>query len=554
VPPSTAGRTARYVLCVDPSRAKYDAAAVLRRRMIRLRSLLSFAFGVTLATFSLSGLSVGQFVARDATALQQAESPYSAPLLDVITRNVILDIVVTDEHGHPVAGLTRNDFKIREDRRLQQPRSFEAVTPKEDESETSPRTILLVDEMNNRFEDMAYTRYCVNKLLANGGELLDQPTALYVLVDKGLIVLKDYTRDPKAIKAALYHHKAVLPLRLDDNPDTAIGRIDLSLTVLQQIAIANFGAPRHTNIVWISAGFPTLTTLSLDAVGLDALFDVIRHLSDQLLQARVSVSSVDPQGVIALNHVDSLVTTKPQFAQYTSVMSHDNQAAFGDIVLKTLAKQTGGQTFYGSNNVDREVATSIADSNTYYTLSYAPANHDFHGEFRRIKVDIAGRPNLQVRTRDGYYAISDGRPVDQARQTHELVSSLYSPLQYSSIPIPISKANVTKTQVTVRFAVPSSSLSWAPDAQGRLHTTVSVAAADQDKRGGWREQVARVYSFGLPAGVAPAADRATQISFEMPYHESHHVRFVVRDDASARVGSSEITLDTPKRLGPKPPG
>jgi hypothetical protein len=113
---------------------------------------------------------------------------------------------------------------------------------------------------------------------------------------------------------------------------------------------------------------------------------------------------------------------------------------------------------------------------------------------------------------------------------------------------------VTETQVTVRFTVPSSSLSWAPDAQGRLHTTVSVAAADQDKRGGWQEQVAHVYSFGLPAGVAPAADRATQISFEMPYHESHHVRFVVRDDASARVGSSEITLDTPKRLAPKPPG
>lgn len=519
---------------------------------MRLHSLPSFLSGAALVLFAFSVPSVGHSVALDPTAPQQSDSsPYPAPLLNVTTRNVILDIVVTDEQGRPVAGLTRDDFRIREDTKVQQARSFEAVTTKKAAPGTSARTILLVDEMNTRFEDMAYTRYCVNKLLARGGALLDQPTALYVLTNEGLSVLEDYTRDPKGIQTGLDHHKGGLPPRLDDNPDRAIGRIDLSLTALQQIAIANFGAPRHTNIVWISAGFPIVTTFSLSTEGQNGLFDVIRRLSDQLLQARVSVSSVDPQGVIAPDYLDGPAASKPQFAKYMAVMSHSSQAAFGDIVLKMLAKQTGGQTFYGRNDVDQEIATSIADSSTYYTLSYAPDNHDFHGEFRKIAVDIAGRPGLQVRTRDGYYANPDGQPVDPARQAHELVSSLYSPLQYSSIPIPVSEVNVTETQVAVRFAVPSSSLSWAPDAQGRLHTTVSVAAADQDKHGSWQEQVAHVYSFTLPAGAAPAADRATRISFEMPYHDSHHVRFVVRDDASARVGSSEIAVDTFKRLAPK---
>src|SRR4051812_36618046 len=36
--------------------------------------------------------------------------------LEVNTQAVVLDVLVTDKHGHPVQGLHRDDFSIKEDR------------------------------------------------------------------------------------------------------------------------------------------------------------------------------------------------------------------------------------------------------------------------------------------------------------------------------------------------------------------------------------------------------------------------------------------------------
>jgi hypothetical protein len=47
----------------------------------------------------------------------------------------------------------------------------------------------------------------------------------------------------------------------------------------------------------------------------------------------------------------------------------------------------------------------------------------------------------------------------------------------------------------------------------------------------------------MPEGTSPSANVETSVSFEMPYRDSNHLRFVVRDDASGHVGSSEINID-----------
>jgi hypothetical protein len=50
----------------------------------------------------------------------------------------------------------------------------------------------------------------------------------------------------------------------------------------------------------------------------------------------------------------------------------------------------------------------------------------------------------------------------------------------------------------------------------------------------------------LPDGVASSPATQTSVNFEMPYRDSDRLRFIVRDDASGRVGSSEITLNPAK--------
>jgi VWFA-related protein len=469
---------------------------------------------------------------------------YATPLFNATTRNVILDAVVTDKKGSVVTGLTRNDFVIREDNAPQEISSFDAVAAGTSTEDATPHTILLVDELNTRFEDMAYTRYSVNRLLHRDGVKLDQPTALYILSNDGLHVLANYTRDPAAIDAALSSHKAVLPWRLQGNFYRGIERINISMSALQQIAIASTGTPGHKNIVWISPGLPIFGALVLEADQQKALFDSIRHLSDQLLKARVSIYSIDPRGV-QTNSASFAGGNNFAYAAYLNGLSQTNDAAFGNLAIQTLATQTGGHAFYGRNDVDREIATSLSDGNTYYTLAYSPANKDFHGEFRKIKITVIDRPDLKVQTRDGYYAMPDNQTADPKREFQELAGSLLTPIPFNGIRIPISYTRLVKSpapHISVHFVIPSTSLSWVPDAKGHLSAHITIASADKGKHGAWKPSMLHVYTVSLPDGATPSAATQASIHFQMPYRDSNHLRFVVRDDATGRIGSSEFAF------------
>jgi VWFA-related protein len=475
---------------------------------------------------------------------QSPAAGYATPLFNATTRNVILDAVVTDKKGTVVTGLTRNDFVIREDNAPQEIRSFDAVAAGTSTEDATPHTILLVDELNTRFEDMAYTRYSVNRLLHRDGVKLDQPTALYILSNDGLHVLANYTRDPASIDAALSSHKAVLPWRLQGNFYRGIERINISMSALQQIAIASTGTPGHKNIVWISPGLPIFGALVLEADQQKALFDSIRRLSDQLLKARVSIYSIDPRGV-QTNSASFAGGNNFAYAAYLNGLSQTNDAAFGNLAIQTLATQTGGHVFYGRNDVDREIATSLTDGNTYYTLAYSPANKDFHGEFRKIKITVVNRPDLKVQTRDGYYAMPDNQTADPKREFQELSGSLVTPIPFNGILIPTSYTRLVKSpapHISVRFVIPSTSLSWVPDAKGHLSAHITIASADRGKHGAWKPSMLHVYTVALPDGATPSASTQTSIHFQMPYRESNHLRFVVRDDATGRIGSSEIAF------------
>jgi VWFA-related protein len=485
-----------------------------------------------------------------ASSQQSPSSGYVTPLFNATTRNVILDAVVTDKKGNVVTGLTRNDFVVREDNAPQQIQSFDAVTAGTSAEDAAPHTILLVDELNTRFDDMAYTRYSVNRLLHHDGVKLDQPTALYILTNDGLHVLQNYTRDPTTIDAALSIHKPALPWRLQHNFYLGLERINLSMSALQQIAIATTGTPGHKNIVWISPGLPILSALQWDADAQKQLFDSIRRLSDQLLKARISIYSIDPRGVQGdFAPAPRAITNNFVYAAYINGLSQANDAAFGNLAIQALATQTGGHAFYGRNDVDREIATSLTDGNTYYTLAYSPAKKDFHGEFRKIRISVINRPDLKVQTRDGYYALPEGQAPDPKRQLQELAGSLLTPIPYGGIAIPMSFSRLVKSpapHVAVRFVIPSTSLSWKPDAKGVFSAQLTIAAADKDKHGSWKARAAHVYTVSLPGGAIPSPASETSVKFEMPYRDSNHLRFVVRDDASGHVGSSEINLDPTK--------
>jgi hypothetical protein len=74
--------------------------------------------------------------------------------------------------------------------------------------------------------------------------------------------------------------------------------------------------------------------------------------------------------------------------------------------LKTLARETGAQSFFPTNvHQLKNVYGSISDElEAQYSLAYSPTNTHADGRFRRILVRVIAGPSFQSRTRTGYTA------------------------------------------------------------------------------------------------------------------------------------------------------
>lgn len=79
----------------------------------------------------------------------------------------------------------------------------------------------------------------------------------------------------------------------------------------------------------------------------------------------------------------------------------------GDKVLEQFTDATGGRAFF-PYHVD-DVAQDFMDIGTelrnQYLLGYIPANPVADGKFRKIKIEVVGHKELEIRTRKGYFAL-----------------------------------------------------------------------------------------------------------------------------------------------------
>ncbi|HEV8376711.1 MAG TPA: VWA domain-containing protein [Candidatus Polarisedimenticolia bacterium] len=88
-------------------------------------------------------------------------------------------------------------------------------------------------------------------------------------------------------------------------------------------------------------------------------------------------------------------------------------------VLKTLAEETGGRSFFPGRAEELEtVYQQIAQElRSQYYLTYSPKNEDWNGKWRKIRLTAPKRKDVEIRTRRGYYAVrrSQGTSSGEAR-------------------------------------------------------------------------------------------------------------------------------------------
>jgi VWFA-related protein len=489
--------------------------------------------------------------AQAPTQVEQQQAPSTAT--NTIRRNVrlvVLDGVVVDKQGKAVTDLKREEFHITEDGAPQQIRNFEVpgqYTPTPDVTINStadldrlapraPVNIVLLDEFNTRFEDMAFARYSLKKWLEKQPNKLDTPTMLIAVDLQHFTVLRDYTQNKEEILNALDHHFVAYPWQVHQFAWVA-ERYNTALYSLRRIAEASIGHFGHKNMIWIGRGFPTFDYSLVSADTQLSVHSSVEQTVNELRDARVTLYTIDPAG---------LQVNPGEYGRAAALF-----APFGgDPDFQALARATGGRNLYGRNDVDAEIGTSVRDGSSLYTLTYVPTDNseEEHNRFRKIKVTL-DRPGLTFVTREGYYPNrAPARPNNEGKMGKRLASELAnagsSNMAYDAVSFTVTTSPTDSN--TFKFHVEPRGVPWYfTDGSKPRYTRLIVMSTTFDRKGKELKADGRRMEFKAPAS-APATGRIElPLDFEVKFDavpKAVRARLVVRVEASGRMGTADLTL------------
>ncbi|MGI4854555.1 MAG: VWA domain-containing protein [Janthinobacterium lividum] len=492
-------------------------------------------------------------VGQTVNGAQPARNPDGTYTIRRTSRLVILDVVVTDKKGNVVNGLTRNDFHVTE---LDQPESilnFEeagahavnAETPEinstADLDRIAPRApvnILLLDEFNTRFEDMAFARYSLKKLLEKQPDRLSTPTMLIAVNLQKFTVLQDYTENKTALLDALEHHLVAFPWQVNQGGWIA-ERYGTAFGTLTRVAEAVIGHPGHKNMIWIGRGSPPYNFTNAPVDAQTRVESYVQQCVNELRDARVTLYTVDPAGL----------SVSPGAGYGPAAAPNDPFG--GNYQFSKLAVATGGKTFYGRNDVDAEIATGIRDGSSFYSLSYRPDSASVDPKkFRRIKITLT-RADLTATTREGYYVQRGPARVDaqnpSRRLAFELMAADSSNMAYDGVPLTLTPDAANPDSFTIH--VDGRGLVWTPatDTEQR-HADVVVMASTFDKKNKELKRISKIIKAPATGEVPPTGPfkRDLNLKFNLDHDpKAVRARFVVRVSATGRIGTADATLNQP---------
>jgi VWFA-related protein len=417
-----------------------------------MRDRTSFLFTSVLILCSLP------LTAQTPTASSPGTNPPSGlpssvrDTLRVYSREVVLDINVTDAKGNPVHGLTRDNFTVLENGRPVTPRSFREHRPDDQivaatapalppntftnaiPVETArPLNILLLDSLDTPIA----TQSIVQSRMVEFVEKMPPGTrvAIFNLSPTGeLAMLQGFTSDVDLLKKAIKSKKLgmQIPTLEDTGQDPANDvpqdviqtqdprspkpitikqevKIDLNVecnhaaargqytaTAMEEIGRYLSGMPGRKNVIWFSGAFPTRMRDKQGGVCYD-LRDDLQYADDLLANAHAVVYPVDPRSLDLLAKGDP--TAYPV-----------RQQSIEHLTMEAIAQQTGGKAIYNTNDLAAAAEQAVDAGANYYTITYVPSNQTNDTRLRTISVKT-DQPDLTLLYKTGYYAIPPGTTV-----------------------------------------------------------------------------------------------------------------------------------------------
>ena len=341
----------------------------------------------------LSILFIAFLISAFSCVAQQTNPPASPP-----NPYIYLDVVVTPKSGPPISGLQQQDFTILDNKAPAKINSFQPFTA----GQVPLEAVIVVDDVNTGLQNVAYERTEINKFLQSNGGQLAMPTALAFFTDSGMQVQNSYSTDGKVLAEALKQHDIGLHSILRSGGIySAVERFDLSLKALLQLM--NFEGPRPGRkfIIWLSPGWPLLSSPSVDQQlsekQREQIFSEVVRMSASMRNARITLYSIDPLGTADFGGRSF------RWQAFEKGISKPSQAEGGDLSLQVLAVQSGGLALTTGNDLTAYLQQCVNDAQAFYEFSIVPPLDQKPNTYHHLEVRVS-KSGAVARTRTGYYS------------------------------------------------------------------------------------------------------------------------------------------------------
>jgi VWFA-related protein len=529
---------------------------------------LAFLSSSLLIALSSSIPTVAQ-AARNTPAPGAAPAPGSIDVPDsptqtlhVISREVVVDVMVTDKNGQPVYGLQQSDFSIEENGRHQAIRSFreytsstpidEPIPPKlplgvytnsQATPASGPVNIILLDALHSGASTMVRALDSVSAYFST----MPQGTrvAIFWLSESGLHMMQGFTSDREALKRAL--HSTTIEVGSNQERHTTDW---YTIDALNQLVAYVAGIKGRKNLLWVVPGMP-VDLLRDGGYGwkhgnappdmgmVHRLMDVYERCTVE----QIAVSPIDPRGV-----------------QVPSPSGRPVSLGLAQLKVEAVAQQTGGEAFYNNNDLNTAIAKAIDDQSHFYTLSYIPPNQKDDSHYHRIKIQT-NQPNVTLVYREGYNAErvptadapAPGPALLKASMegnTPARTQLLFEVGVWPTPQIPVADPKKVKIKPNapvsyeVHYGFPASEITFLEEPDGHLHGSLQFDIAAYDIN---RKLVAHL-SEAVDLPLAP--EEFDQFEAQ-PYRLNQHINLPpgpislhvgILDSVSSKVGTLEVPV------------
>jgi len=593
-----------------------------------------------------SWLGITAFAIASSAPLASQNQGQNAPVFKVETRQVLVDVVVTDHHGDFIPGLKPGDFTVLEDGKPQKIAAFgmhaaPAVQPKlapplqlpshlytnyQIADPSRPITIVLMDVLNTQVQDQAYTRKQMIEFLKQLP--LGQRVALFALGTR-LQTIQGFTGDSDTLVAAaqaLLRNNSLLMTSEADRQDAEISasnlainagpantgpnagqgggatnailsapiaqgiqnamvservdqqlqRMDFTLQALRSLARAVSAYPGRKNLLWLSAEFPVrfgpkflpvnnASQQARDGFNASKRADDLRSEAPPVQQtaalltaAQIAVYPIDIRGTINVGSGlemgsadmygagEMIGNERNRAANRQTTMEWDDHEAMTDI-----ARETGGQAFYGSNDLKNAMSRSMEDGSNYYTIAYTPENHGWNGKYRKIEVKCA-HEGAKLNFRRGYYALAETGLAANGKVAEDQVALLFATAMHPEAPtstmvllkVQVLPPDPTHKTVRIDYAINAHDIVFTDTAEKTKHVTLDLMAVAWDKNG----KIAGESSDKIDTSISPSVyDEVMKAS--IPAHQelevkpgTYTLRLGVVDRNSRKIGTLDVPL------------